>query len=204
MDDEEQLKATDHFVACTWCKDWDAKQRYFDKCRRCNNSGLVPDPKEILCNLCGETMCPIGTMNEQSPHGLYNAHVTGGYDSYHLWDMTTYTFSLCEKCLREIFNKAKIKPDLSDAAGGLNPYTYEDDLEMYEYRLWKDAGGHHQAYLDKKCNMVKDCPNKAKYTELVSDDFTERAACEDHKNQNSGCINCKMVPFIPNVFKPYL
>jgi len=108
-------------------------------------------------------MCPIGTMNEQIPHGLIDAQVTGGYDSYHLFDMTSYKFNFCEKCLRQLFMQCKIKPFISDVDGG--DHTTEDawniDQEYYEYRLWTDNGGRHQAYINKKCNMKKDCPNDA-------------------------------------------
>lgn len=156
--------------------------------------------------MCGETMCPIGTHNEQYPHGLHEAQVIGGYESYHLFDMTRYTFSFCEKCLRTMFNQCKIKPIVSymDFDGNVaREESYQRDLEDYEYRVWKDSGGHHQAYLDRKCNFVKDCPNRAVYTQLISNDFTEGCCCEEHKNL-FGYGNSKLTKFIPNVLKPFL
>lgn len=148
-------------------------------------------------------MCPLGTMNEQIPHGLFEAEVSGGYDSHELLDGHLYKFSICEACLRRMFMVAKIKPQVSSYISTYNT-SFEDDQKYYEYRQWVKNGGHHQAYMDKKCNMVKDCPNKAKYTQYISDEFTEDASCEEHKDLNAGCVNCKMLPFVPNVLKPFL
>jgi hypothetical protein len=198
------------YVECQGCNwrlenspDHDWKEH---PCRQCNNTRQVIDPREILCNLCGETMCPLGTHNEQYPHGLYKAKVTGGYDSYHLFDMTRYTFSFCEKCLRQLFVQCKIKPDLADMdfdGNATREELWEQDQEAYEYRVWKDEGGYHQAYLDRKCNFKKDCPNEAVYTQLVSGDFTEGCCCEEHK-ELFGYSNSKLTKFITNVFKPFL
>jgi ribosomal protein S27E len=195
------------YVTCHSCDHWDVATRQSYKCQRCNNTQRVVDPRTILCNLCGECMCPpIGTMNEQIPHGLYKAKVLGGYDSYHLLDMNTYTFSFCEECLRKLFVQCKIKPDVRDTSFDgelIGPDCWERDQEYYEYRVWESAGGKHQAYLNGKCNTKKECPNKAMYTRFNSDDeFTEDCACEEHKPlmyQGN-----KIVPFIPNVLKPFL
>lgn len=175
-------------------------------CRQCNNTRQVIDPRDILCNMCGETMCPIGTINEQHPHGLYNESVIGGYDSYHLFDLTKYVFSFCEHCLRNLFVQCKIKPGVFDVdmdGETTIEEAWEQDQRAYEYRLWKDAGGHHQAYLDRKCNYRKDCPNEAIYTQLVSDRFTEDCCCEEHKDLWN-YSNSKLTKFIPNVLKPFL
>lgn len=209
-------------VKCTLC-DWRCQQPDYDlskeNCRRCNNTRLMDDPAEIFCNMCGGLMChditvPSGRWRSDSPCGLHNAKVSGGYESYHLFDMTGYTFSFCEECLRKLFLQCKIPPKVSEYGIGNAPdgsltyvdrseQSWEDDKTCYEYRVWKDAGHHHQAYLNKMCNAVKDCENKAVYTLLHNDtDFTEEALCEkhaDHKYSNS-----KLTKFVPNVFKPYL
>lgn len=191
-----------NLVDCTHCTNWGEKERYFKACPHCHNTKKVIAPETVLCNMCGGPMRPLGTHNEQYVHGLEKAIVDGGYDSYHLFDCTEYTFSFCEKCLRELFTKCKIPPIVTDRLGDRD-MTYAKDLEMYEYRIWKDTGGHHQAYLDRKCNFVKDCPNRAEYTQLISGDFTEDCSCEEHKNL--WCYgNSKLVKFIPNVLKPFL
>lgn len=204
-------------VDCLWCKEWEEAWHLLPEphevrdCRRCNNTKKIDDPREVLCNLCGECMCPLGTYNEQVPHGLYNAKVTGGYDSYHLLDMSQYTFSFCEKCLRQLFIQCKIKPEIHDMNFDLNfnptiayqEYSWEDDQKSYEYNVWRDNGGHHQAYLNRKCNSIKDCPNDAIYTLLHNDiDFTENSFCEEHKNRKYG--NSTLVKFISNTLKPFL
>lgn len=207
----------EQYIDCNRCKIW--KTHIIDQpCPDCNDTGKVADPQSILCNMCGESMChnivvPSGKWNPDKPHGLYKAQATGGYESYHLLDMNQYTFSFCEECLRKLFFQCKIKPDVHEmdfCINGTSPFvievaemTYEKDLESYEYRVWKDGPGHHQAYLDKKCNSVKDCPNQAVYT-LLHDhvEFTENTFCEDHKDRKY--LNSTLVKFIPNVLKPFL
>lgn len=44
-------------------------------------------------------------------YGLIEATVSGGYKSDSLSDGTTYTFSLCENCLDELFNQFKVPVD---------------------------------------------------------------------------------------------
>jgi hypothetical protein len=202
------MKNKHTYVECHGCK-WQLEQNIVpdrdwvkNPCPNCNNTRQVIDPKEILCNMCGECMCPFGTMNEQVPHGLHDAKVQGGYDSYHLMDMTMYTFSFCELCLRKLFNQCKIPPKLKDGSQYDEP-TYALDQESYEYRLWCDNGGHHQAYLNKKCNIKKDCPNIAIYTLLHDhNEFTEEALCEEHKDRKYS--NSTLTKFIPNILKPFL
>jgi hypothetical protein len=206
-----------NYVKCDSCawqleqypeRDWIARP-----CLSCHNTRQVPEPKDILCNMCGECSRPIGTSNEQYHQGLEAVEVKGGYESYHLSDMTTYKFTFCEKCLRQMFMKCKIKPIVNDSDYDILPWDppipdgsslkWERDQEAYEYRIWKDTGGHHQAYLDRKCNAVTKCPNKAIYTRRLRGDFTEDCCCEDHKFIRA-YGNSTLVQFIPNVLKPFL
>ncbi len=216
------MKKEHTYVECTGCK-WQLEQnivpdRDWEKtpCPKCKNTRLMIDPKEYLCNMCGEGMCPnitvpSGKWSSDVPHGLFESSVTGGYESYHLMDMTKYTFSFCEKCLRELFIKCKIPPKLNDLGFSANfeyvdgeERDWKDELESYEYRIWKDAGGHHEAYMNKKCNAKKDCPSRAVYTKLYNDhDFTEDCCCEKHKPLRQ-YANSKLVKFIPNVLKTFL
>ena len=200
-------------IDCVHCIDWDDKDRFFQSCPRCKGEGKIPNPKELLCNLCGECMCPIGTMNETHPHGLYEAKVTGGYDSYHLFDLNTYIFSFCEKCLRQLFVQCKIKPTVYDtniSSGDLEgEFTWEADQGGYEERLWQDSDAPHQAYLAKKCNQQKDCPNDAVYSIFYDWEdqgglkFTEGTTCEKHKPTwpSSSAI---MKPYVGDKLKPFL
>ena len=216
------MKNKHTYVKCQCC-DWRSAQHDYDeskdRCKQCNNTRMVIDPREILCNMCGETLCPIGTANEQYPHGLHNATVVGGYESYHLSDMSRYTFSFCEKCLRNMFIQCKIKPTINDTDFETRPWDpplpdgsnhkWERDQKGYEYRVWKDNGGHHQAYVNGKCNFSKDCPNKAIYSQVEKhpDDgesgFSEDCSCEEHKSWQA-YSNYKLVKFIPNILKPFL
>ena len=150
--------------------------------------------------MCGECTRPLGTHNECYPSGLESVQVTGGYDSYHLFDMTSYKFSICEKCLRGLFDNFKIPPVVSDMYQGS---TYAEDKEMYDYRIWKDTGGHHEAYVNGKCNFIKDCQNKAVYTQYISDEFTESCCCEEHKGR-WGYGNSRLGPFVSHTLRVFL
>ena len=65
--------------------------------------------KDILCNNCGESC-----FREYNALGLIETEVCGGYYSVELEDMKTYTFSICEKCLVELFKQFNIKPQIDD------------------------------------------------------------------------------------------
>jgi hypothetical protein len=188
-----------NYIDCIRCTYWSIDTRREFLCNYCNNSLKVIDPKEILCNLCGGPMRYLGTEGEYYPCGLENAVVRGQYDSYHMLDDNVYKFSFCEECLRKLFNQCKIKPDLS---GSDVPMTWEEDQKYYEYRVWEDTGGHHQAYLNKKCNRIKDCPNVALYTLLYDKEFSEDCTCEEHKDLY--CISSTLTKFIPDVLKAFL
>lgn len=60
--------------------------------------------EDIICNKCGET-CRLWEDGQFG--GLIENKYTGGYGSI-LGDMTTYTYSICEKCMKELFDTFKI------------------------------------------------------------------------------------------------
>lgn len=204
------------FIDCPRCP----KDALREQCGLCKGTGQAVSPEDQLCNMCGGKMCheyqnKSGKWAADVPHGLYEETIIGGYESYHLFDMTAYTFSLCEECLRKMFVQFKIKPAVHDVKFPMvldansdyekgEERSWEDDFNSYEYRVWNDYGGHHQAYLDKKCNRVKDCPNAAIYTRLYRDEFTEDSSCEEHKDRYFQKNVHKLVKFIPNVLKPFL
>lgn len=65
------------------------------------------ETKDILCNKCGDSLVPEGSQSSDDFYGLVETIVTGGYFSTHLIDGATYTFSLCEGCLSELFKTFK-------------------------------------------------------------------------------------------------
>lgn len=70
--------------------------------------------EDILCNKCGRS-CKNGYYPEENPNydGLIEVTVMGGYGAK-LGDMTAYTFSICEDCLKEIFNSFKIEVKIEE------------------------------------------------------------------------------------------
>ena len=211
----------DHnLVPCNQCSSWDIATRRKNLCSACNNSQFVPDPYQHLCHQCGENMhIPSGyhqrkkhddhsvlaeKIDNQYNFGLSRATVQGQYSSYYLLDMTQYTFSLCEKCLRQMFMGFKIPPQITDFVSSDNArdnsVKWQEDLTQYEWRLWKDAGGMHQAYLEKRCNAIKDCPNQAAYSIWYDGEFSEDCCCEEHKDGHGG----EWKPFVSNELKAFL
>lgn len=194
------------FVVCKSCAHWGEDTRNKHTCTHCANSLLVQNPLTILCNLCGGGMCHPEGYNDQIPFGLHKAKVIGGYDSTHLLDMNAYIFSFCEECLRKLFVSCKVKPDVyvADFNGDCaEEYGWDKDQESYEYSLWLNVGGPHQAYMNGLCNRAKECPNKAKYTRFLYDEFTEDACCEEHKPIRE-YRHTKWVRFIPHTLKVFL
>ena len=152
----------------------------------------------MLCNLCGEAMniTPYNDFDNQNPLGLVNAKVVGVYESYHLLDMNCYEFSLCEKCLRQLFMQCKIKPIVHDEiehrSSSCNVDTsicWEQDQLYYEQRLWQDSEEYKQVFANGKCNAKKGCMNNAvAYIDDIYSPPTD-SFCEEHKTGNRKYID---------------
>lgn len=151
-------------------------------CPVCKGQGMRRRADSFACNKCGGPLCPAGTMNADNPHGLVEAKVSGGYDSYHLLDGTVYEFSICEKCLREFFNACAIPPALSSYMGG-DFESYAEERAAYERRLWRTSGGDVLKLVRGLCNVTIECENKATWRQFCSESLTERAMCDEHKRQ---------------------
>ena len=166
-------------------------------CKVCFGTGKIEDTKDAKCNLCNEYL----TLEDSIvPQGIYNINVTGGYFSYYLFDDTTYTFSLCEKCIRNMFSNFKIPPKVSDRHGTI---SYKKEKKRYDYMIWVDNGGASEAYLNGKCNFIKNCKNKAIYSQFISGKFTEKCSCEKHKKLHN-YSNSELRQFIPNNLKSFM
>jgi plasmid maintenance system antidote protein VapI len=57
-----------------------------------------------ICNGCGEKII--------QGYGLQNITVNGGYNSEYFFDLSSYRFSLCEKCLDKLFYTFHIPPKI--------------------------------------------------------------------------------------------
>lgn len=80
---------------------------------------VVPVEKvvDIICNKCGNSLALKGAEDRQYG-GLEEITVHGGYWSKHLEDMMSYTFSICECCLSDMFEGFKILPKKIDHLNG--------------------------------------------------------------------------------------
>ena len=67
---------------------------------------------DVICNKCGNSCRPKEYNTDF--YGLIEATVTGGFDSPALADACAYTFSMCEPCLKELFDSFKFSVDVTD------------------------------------------------------------------------------------------
>jgi hypothetical protein len=97
-------------------------------CRACDGKGAVRTRESWVCNRCGGCLCPsVESLNREIPHGLVDVTVSGGYDSPAFSDGTTYQFSICETCLRALFDGFKLPPMISDYMDGGATETYAEE-----------------------------------------------------------------------------
>lgn len=71
--------------------------------------------EDIICNKCGKT-CNKNFEDSKlnpDPYGLIEVTVSGGFLSKPLHDGNSYTFSLCEQCLQELFDNFKIPVEIT-------------------------------------------------------------------------------------------
>ncbi len=111
---------------------------------------------DIICNRCSGSCARRGDCFAREPQpsdeqrgarlrleqhtksfgGLLETTVHGGFDSReYLLDCTTYTFSICEKCLVEMFDQWKIPPVISCHDG---PMTIEEHRQYHVDRIHRN------------------------------------------------------------------
>ena len=118
------------YKPCNHCADAREQPEIRTSARGCNwcfGTGLRLE--SYVCNCCGETIA-----TERGVTGLPELKIYGSYGSLHLLDMTRYAFSICERCLRELFERMAVPPDVSDEMArpvDAEPYTYQRDRELY-------------------------------------------------------------------------
>lgn len=195
---DESNNSIEEYIPCKSCSEWSIPKKIGKICKLCNNSGFKYNPEFVKCNSCAGPMTT--KYNSNHIYGLQNIKCSGGFYSEHLSDLTNYQFNLCELCLRNLFNSFIIKPNVSSSFNKdmyENMSSYEDDKKHYDLKIWKENGGAHQAYLNEKCNAIKDCPNLAVYSLFYDDneDFTENSFCED-------CV--KNLHYSKKELKPFL
>lgn len=160
-----------------------------DKCRTCKGKGFKRSNSSYICNKCGNSLC-FGHEDWISPHGLVDLAVSGGYHSEHLLDCTSYKFSLCEKCIREIFESCKIPP----AVHGMGDYeSYAEESASYKSMRWDRSTGPSEKYAQGICNASENCNNAADYRYYNGGNIYDKAYCSEHIKRYSN----SSVKFIP-------
>lgn len=162
----------DNFKLCPHCAEYRGEAlnaQFAMRCPYCKGTGFVRLVASYICNKCGGSLCDDGYY----PYGLVETKVGGGYNSEHLTDLLTYTFSICEKCLRDLFSTFKIPPTVTGES------TYEEDLEHYRHRIWKQTGGRAARLATGYCNHIESCTSLANWA--VMDEFSTTIVCDDHR-----------------------
>jgi len=123
---------------------------------------------DVFCNKCGMS-CKghVGNFN-----GLIEATVTGGYDSTHLEDGDVYTFSLCERCVKELIDSFTLW-----SKKGNYLFPEEDNPPDFNRReffgegitFWADLSEEERAVWRKRMEetSVLNTLNEVPYNELV-------------------------------------
>jgi hypothetical protein len=132
---------------------------------------------DLLCNSCGESLrAKDGCENIC---GMEEAKVSGNYDSRYLLDTTTYTFSLCEGCIRVMFDAFKIKPDIGSYMGG--PYaSYDEERASWARHKARWDETEEEREERRKAGMCNDpkCPNMATVRAFQGSHWN--LCCNDH------------------------
>jgi hypothetical protein len=176
-------------------------------CQLCKGTGLTPSAGSLVCNGCGGSMTDGSKHDGQVPCGIHQHVIHGQYGSPALSDCTTYTFSMCEHCLRTYFASCKIPPktQMYDLTSLQRPeetrlLSYAEDHELYLKRQWDDRGGAATARLHAICNQTRDCGKPALWSIAYSERVSEETACDEHKEQAAMAANAVAVPFVPDPF----
>lgn len=167
-------------------------------CSACKGTGFRRKSNTYVCNRCAGSLMPLVYKENRpsgehfgdnsGPHGLVDAEVSGGYHSHFLNDMSNYRFSLCEKCLRELFTSFKVPPKVwlyppSDTD------TYADDLEAFNRRLWRQSDAFEARFAEGRCNANEACNNKATVVKFCSESMTSELSCDEHKGRSLASNN---------------
>ena len=91
---------------------------------------LTAITKDIICNKCGNSCRGIANYC-----GLIETCVEGNYDSTILEDGKKYEFSLCEKCLDNLFKDFKIRYNCKEIINKNNE-SYDKDRNFLSSDLW--------------------------------------------------------------------
>lgn len=152
------------------------------KCCSCKGTGLRRRDNSFRCNRCGGAM---GVPHDASPYGLVEQTVSGAYLSTHLLDTTTYTFSLCELCLRCLFDECVIPPTIGSYMGAPAERDYAEERASYEWHTWRGADGHRPRVREGRCNQTIACESPATIWMISSDGLTDEVSCEEHAKRCS-------------------
>lgn len=178
------MSAENNYEICKNCKSLRESGDFTGAldCYACKGKGIRRKDESYICNSCSEVITPCS-------YGLIDAKVSGGYDSHHLWDLTTYQFSMCEKCLRDLFNNFKVPPATygNDIEGNISSNeAYEQDRKAHERRLWRDSGAQDARFGTGICNYEEECKEPAAWRECISETLQDRSYCDKHKIEHCG------------------
>ena len=146
-------------------------------CSSCKGTGITRAAASFVCNGCGGSM---GYPGDSSPHGLVEVNVPGHYHSQFLLDTTTYGFSLCEACLRKMFDGCKIPPSIGFYMGDPGFKDYAEEHASYLWHRWRWAEGHVVKLNAGLCNATIACEHPALWRAIYCDGLALESRCDEH------------------------
>lgn len=169
--------------ACTDCAEDRAAGDFegASMCRKCEGKGFHRGFGTYFCNQCKACLRAFPDMESSEQEGLVEAHVVGGYMSKHLFDMSCYTFSLCEKCLRTLFNGFATPPTVtSNLPSNRAVFDYADDLAAYYRKQWQATPEVEERFKARICNYDADCTEPGEAIIFYSGEMSDKVRCHKH------------------------
>lgn len=171
---------------CHSCEDYRSSGEFSLalNCSRCKGTGIVRDVTSYICNGCGKNPClKAHTDSEGEPYGIIDYKYSDAYASDALTDGTTYTFSLCEDCLRILFDGFVVPPNVGNyLPGGFDSYAEEKAYSIQ--RKWERGNGPQEKFLAGLCNQFEGCKNLAAFRKFSGyKALTDDVCCFDHIGQ---------------------
>lgn len=117
---------------------------------------MMMTKNEITCNKCANSCIPelAKQDNGKDNYGLIEAYFDSGYNSIpEFGDMVRFTFSLCESCLKNLFETFAIKPNQQQMM--LLQQWKDDSKKDFTDLLVPETKENYQKHLEFTKEMLK-------------------------------------------------
>lgn len=182
-------------VACEQCAEARVEQDFISAkgCQTCGGKGYHRAHDSFHCNNCKASLQAFPDSGFAEQEGLVEASVSGGYMSRSLFDGSTYIFSLCEACLREMFDRFQTPPTIKGWLPGGAGQTYAEDQAAHRRRVWRRTSGPSERFAKRVCNFEEGCSLPAEFVRFQSGRMVPECVCKNHVSH----ANFPQATFVP-------